>query len=165
MTRQKLIAYGKDYLKDLISAACEISEIHKEFVKESIEALQIIELFEKPLIITGGRLNGRTNAYKCGLNDAWGCAKKIVSSDGLDMNELVEIFGDYFFDDIFENNSAFEAIRKILEYENRQNQLEEKSKTQISKGELYRLFCNMSETMQIAIVEIMKVTQEKESED
>lgn len=32
----------------------------------------------------------------------------------------------------------------------------------ISAEELYELFCGMSETMQTAIIEIMKVTQEEE---
>ncbi len=36
---------------------------------EIINALEIVEEFEKAQIITGGRLNGRTYAYKCGLED------------------------------------------------------------------------------------------------
>ena len=36
---------------------------------EIIKALEIVEEFEKAQIITGGRLNGRTYAYKCGLED------------------------------------------------------------------------------------------------
>ena len=40
MTREELIAYGEDYYKDLICACCNISEIHKEFVKTAIEALK-----------------------------------------------------------------------------------------------------------------------------
>ena len=35
----------------------------------AIKALEIVEEFEKAQIITGGRLNGRTYAYKCGLED------------------------------------------------------------------------------------------------
>jgi hypothetical protein len=35
----------------------------------AIEALETLEEFEKAQIITGGRLNGRTYAYKCGLED------------------------------------------------------------------------------------------------
>ena len=35
----------------------------------AIEALEMVEEFEKAQIITGGRLNGRTYAYKCGLED------------------------------------------------------------------------------------------------
>ena len=34
----------------------------------------------------------------------------------------------------------------------------------IEAEELYRLFCGMSETMQVAIVEIMKVTQIKQED-
>ena len=69
MTKEKLIRYGKDYLHDLETACCPISDIHKEFVREAIKALEIVEEFEKAQIITGGRLNGRTYAYKCGLED------------------------------------------------------------------------------------------------
>ena len=35
----------------------------------AIKALETLEEFEKAQIITGGRLNGRTYAYKCGLED------------------------------------------------------------------------------------------------
>lgn len=35
----------------------------------AIEALEIVEEFEKAQIISSGRLNGRTYAYKCGLED------------------------------------------------------------------------------------------------
>lgn len=35
----------------------------------AIEALETLEEFERAQIITGGRLNGRTYAYKCGLED------------------------------------------------------------------------------------------------
>jgi hypothetical protein len=35
----------------------------------------------------------------------------------------------------------------------------------IEAEELYKLFCGMSETMQVAIIEIMKVTQNKQEEE
>lgn len=41
----------------------------KEACEDAIKALEILEEFEKAQIITGGRLNGRTYAYKCGLED------------------------------------------------------------------------------------------------
>lgn len=40
MTREELILYGKDYLHDLETACCKIEEKHKEFVRESIKALE-----------------------------------------------------------------------------------------------------------------------------
>ncbi len=40
MTREEVITYGKDYYRDLITACCEISEKHKEFVRMSLEALE-----------------------------------------------------------------------------------------------------------------------------
>lgn len=38
-------------------------------IDKAIKALEILEEFEKAQIITGGRFNGRTHAYKCGLED------------------------------------------------------------------------------------------------
>jgi flagellar biosynthesis/type III secretory pathway protein FliH len=38
-------------------------------LKRGIEALETLEDFERAQIITGGRLNGRTYAYKRGLED------------------------------------------------------------------------------------------------
>ena len=38
-------------------------------IDKAIKALKTLEEFEKAQIITGGRLNGRTYAYKCGLED------------------------------------------------------------------------------------------------
>ncbi len=40
MTREKLLRYGKEYLHDLETACCEISELHLNFVRESIKALE-----------------------------------------------------------------------------------------------------------------------------
>lgn len=40
-----------------------------EALNMAIEALKTLEDFERAQIITGGRLNGRTYAYKCGLED------------------------------------------------------------------------------------------------
>lgn len=39
-TRKELITYGKDYLIDLLTAACKIEDIHKQFVAESVKALE-----------------------------------------------------------------------------------------------------------------------------
>ena len=39
------------------------------FCDMAIESLKKVEEFEKAQIITAGRLNGRTYAYKCGLED------------------------------------------------------------------------------------------------
>lgn len=41
----------------------------KEACEDAIKALEILEEFERAQIITGGRLNGRTYAYKCELED------------------------------------------------------------------------------------------------
>lgn len=52
---------GKTYLLEALTMA--------------IEALQLVNDFESAQIITGGRLNGRTYAYKCGLADGQRLAK------------------------------------------------------------------------------------------
>ena len=50
---------------------CDTEELQKYSIALSmaIKALETLEEFEKAQIITGGRLNGRTYAYKCGLED------------------------------------------------------------------------------------------------
>lgn len=45
----------------------DVSEEYNDAVDMAIKALEIVEEFEKAQIITGGRLNGRAFAYKCGL--------------------------------------------------------------------------------------------------
>jgi len=64
----------------------------------AIEALETVEEFEKAQIITGGRLNGRTYAYKCGLEDGKRKALEQQPSDDcvsrqavLDKAELIEL--------------------------------------------------------------------------
>ena len=67
-------------------------------------------------------------AYQEGLNDAWGCVKKIVyptEDGGLSTHDLKEIFGDAVrgrSSYIVRNFSPSEAIRKIEDYEERQKQ-------------------------------------------
>ena len=48
---------------------CEHDTDLIEALEMAIKALETLEEFEKAQIITGGRLNGRTYAYKCGLED------------------------------------------------------------------------------------------------
>lgn len=40
MTREELLRYGKEYLHDLETACCKIGELHLNFVRESIKALE-----------------------------------------------------------------------------------------------------------------------------
>jgi hypothetical protein len=60
------------------------------FCDMAIKALETVEEFEKAQIITGGRLNGRTYAYKCGLED--GRRKALEQEPVLDKvrNEIAE---------------------------------------------------------------------------
>lgn len=48
---------------------CKSYHKTKDALKKGIEALKTLEDFERAQIITGGRLNGRTYAYKIGLED------------------------------------------------------------------------------------------------
>ena len=77
--KEKAIEYFKfhrkifceDHLKTCPkdSIAYQVTLKEKEFYDMAIKALETVEEFEKAQIITGGRLNGRTYAYKCGLED------------------------------------------------------------------------------------------------
>lgn len=63
----------------------------------AIKALEMLEEFERAQIITEGRLNGRTYAYKCGLEDGKRKALEQQSEDAisrqavLNKKELVEL--------------------------------------------------------------------------
>lgn len=46
ITREDLIEYGEDYLKDLTAACCKISEKHKAFVKTAIADMKRVEKLE-----------------------------------------------------------------------------------------------------------------------
>lgn len=62
MTTEEAIAY----LNGLIR---EDYKEQTEALNMAIKVLETLEEFEKAQIITGGRLNGRIYAYKCGLED------------------------------------------------------------------------------------------------
>lgn len=58
--------------------------------------------------------------YDKGLESAWGCAKKIccmTGCGGYSFEELREIFGSIFADEIMFKYSIKEVTAKILEYE------------------------------------------------
>lgn len=40
MTKEELLRYGKEYLHDLETACCKIGELHLNFVRESVKALE-----------------------------------------------------------------------------------------------------------------------------
>ena len=56
-----------------------------------ITALEIVEDFERAQIITGGRLNGRTYAYKCGLEDGKRKALEQHIPDNATNREVLQI--------------------------------------------------------------------------
>ena len=70
------------------------------------------------------------NAYNKGLEDAWECARKIISDTcygGYDAKTLKQIFGTPVIPDVFKN-SASEAVVKLKEYEEQQKQSEKSCK-------------------------------------
>lgn len=61
----------------------------EDSIDAAIEALRMTEDFERAQILIGGRLNGRTYAYKCGLED--GMRKKVENI----MNQAAKSFREY----------------------------------------------------------------------
>lgn len=76
----------------------------------------------------------REQDYQQGLNDAWACARKITclkKDGGIPGDELVKVFGNYIASDIVKYFSASEAMEKIKDYEEEQ----EEKKSQIKVGD------------------------------
>lgn len=59
--------------------------------------------------------------YTQGLNDAWECARKVVSCNGFDAVTVTKIFGTSMIGEIFEHETPSEAIAKIKTYEEEQS--------------------------------------------
>lgn len=60
---------AKEWLQSLNYDDGEETQEVAEAINMAVQALETLEEFERAQIITGGRLNGRTYAYKCGLED------------------------------------------------------------------------------------------------
>ena len=108
-----------------------VEEQISEFLSNSQENIKAAYLKGYKNGLNDGNINDRTfaakvkEAYNNGLNDGWECAKKIVTSDGLEYDDLEKIFGYRGCDPIFENFSASEAVTKIKEYEGRQKKTDD----------------------------------------
>lgn len=75
----------------------------------------------------------KENEYERGLNDAWMCAKKIISKNGEGYNATdLEVFG---VDDGFEL-SALEAVERLKEYEKKHYDLPESMRGKIKVGDI-----------------------------
>ena len=59
---------------------------------------------------------GYEHGYEAGLNDAWECARKIITMEWKDKHEALND-PSMFLTDMFNNISALEAIEKLREYE------------------------------------------------
>lgn len=123
-------------------------------IQRSIEALRRVEEFEKAGIIMGGRLNGRTWAYKCGYRDAekkrleecGDCISRdelIYELDKLDWQELY--LPVHFYDMVTEMQSVMptdryyaaiprEAYEKSMEIEIHRRTLAEKELERVMDG-------------------------------
>lgn len=68
--------------------------------------------------IEGGKQCADVDAtmYEQGLNDAWECARKIITMEWKDKHEALND-PSMFLTDMFDNISALEAIEKLREYE------------------------------------------------
>ena len=99
--------------------------------------------------INKGTFAAKVNAaYNNGLNDAWKCAKKIATSDGLKPNELETIFDHRGIDPIFEYFSASEAMAKIKEYEEKKAERNASPDNELHIGdEVYALDENERKTV------------------
>ena len=62
----------------------------------------------------------REEAYQQGLSDAWKAARKISSMDSLTRDE---VFGLVITSNIFDENTASEAIEKIRQYEQEKEEI------------------------------------------
>jgi hypothetical protein len=91
--------------RDEAIAVLNMVEAHGSLVIEAkdmaIKALELVEEFEKAQIITGGRLNGRTYAYKCGLEDG----KRKALDKVKQAREEIDDLDRYFDNDYFSSNS------------------------------------------------------------
>ena len=68
-----------------------------------------------------------TGKYEKGLNDAWECARKIflpVAQEGLPVSTLIQIFGSKPTEYILKKYSASEAMEKIRQYEQEQEEIQ-----------------------------------------
>lgn len=107
--RQSLIPFVKKKLLEINYEglgnldAKEFEKDLNEVLDLAIKELDIVEEFERAQIITGGRLNGRAFAYKCGLEagkrkvdeikqvvDAWNNDASNSFSDMCKINEIIK---------------------------------------------------------------------------
>jgi hypothetical protein len=75
---------------DFMSVNPEHRENFKMAIDEGIKAFDTVKEFEKAQIITGGRLNGRTHAYKCGLEDGERKALEKQSDDCVSREAVID---------------------------------------------------------------------------
>jgi hypothetical protein len=91
-------------------------ELGIEVLQMAIEALKMVDDFERAQIITGGRLNGRTYAYKRGLED--GKRKALEQAPDIDKVIATIDFEEKWLLDAGYNcsnvNTAFRSIKHDL---------------------------------------------------
>ena len=65
---------------------------------------------------------GYEHGYEAGLNDAWECARKIITMEWKDKHEALND-PSMFLTDTFDNISALEAIEKLRDYEAKKDEI------------------------------------------
>lgn len=120
-----------------LNAVCGQKEFYdKEFeeaLSMAIEAIKTLEDFERAQIITGGRLNGRTYAYKCGLED--GRRKALEQGDSKNWYDVPS--------DEMTLEQARQAVKdlrkKLMEYLEKQEPCEDT----VSKASVFEILGNL----------------------
>lgn len=109
---------GKEYIVAVTDKGMvPIDEFDRErFYDKDNDDLDFLTDEEKIII--------KNQAYQEGLDDAWECVRKIaLTGDGLSIDEREKIFGSPHRTDIFKNYTVTEAIAKIKEYEEEQQNI------------------------------------------
>lgn len=132
--------------------------------KKVLESKMVKELYEKGYdegLKEGLKECETTKAYQGGLEDAWECAKALVSCDaygGLAMSEIKEIYGIEGYYNIFSilaELSAKEAVEKYQDYKLKKAKYEEeerKAEAEVKIGDEIRCYSSFYINMTKAVV-------------
>lgn len=122
MTREEAI----NTLRANVMVACDTSDkvgygtpLNKaieQALDMAIKSLETMEEFEKAQILVGGRLNGRTYAYKCGLEDGKCKALEQMRADVEDLTYYCcEVHPRNVIDDVLEIINKHKAESEVSE--------------------------------------------------
>lgn len=110
----------KTQIGELVGLCCEVKD-HAEVTADAYQRGYENGFIAGHLKAEKSGQSFYEDGYQCGLNDAWGAARKICTNWVLPDSVLSKIFGmDKTIDDIMKENKASEAIEKIRQYEQEQ---------------------------------------------